>query len=69
MIPTLQAHIAEYDDYWKQRALQAKENTDAAYHPNPEVVTEHFNHNVARYTRLIDMSFDCFRLDMWIWLT
>ncbi|XVF85995.1 hypothetical protein PTKIN_Ptkin17bG0165400 [Pterospermum kingtungense] len=48
MIPTLQAHIAEYDDYWRQRALQAKENADKAYNPNPTAVTQHFNYHVAR---------------------
>ncbi|XVF03393.1 hypothetical protein REPUB_Repub04eG0257400 [Reevesia pubescens] len=48
IIPTLQAHVAEYDDYWKQRELLAKEHTEKAYNPNPEEVTQHFNHHVAR---------------------
>ncbi|XVE53283.1 hypothetical protein DITRI_Ditri02bG0192200 [Diplodiscus trichospermus] len=48
IIPTLQAHVAEYDDYWKQRELEAKENANKAYNLNPEEVTQHFNHHVAR---------------------
>ncbi|KAK8568757.1 hypothetical protein V6N13_106647 [Hibiscus sabdariffa] len=47
-IPRLQAHIAEYDDYWRERELQAKENLEKAYNPNPEDVTKHFNDHVVR---------------------
>ncbi|MFQ6661581.1 hypothetical protein Gotur_029694 [Gossypium turneri] len=38
IIPTLEAHIAEYDEYWKARELEAIENLDTAYHSNPEEV-------------------------------
>ena len=48
IIPSLEAHIAEYDDYWRERELQAKENLEKAYNPNPEEVTQHFNDHVAR---------------------
>ncbi|XP_007046218.2 PREDICTED: probable pectate lyase P59 [Theobroma cacao] len=48
IIPTLHAHIAEYDDYWRQREAEAKEHFNKAYNPNPEEVTQHFNHHVAR---------------------
>ncbi|KAK5770998.1 hypothetical protein PVK06_047166 [Gossypium arboreum] len=36
LIPTLEAHIAKYDEYWKARELEATENLNKAYHPNPE---------------------------------
>ncbi|KAL4317931.1 hypothetical protein GQ457_18G025490 [Hibiscus cannabinus] len=48
IIPSLQAHIAEYDDYWRERELQAKENLDKAYNPHPEEVTNHYNEHAAR---------------------
>ncbi|KAK8522936.1 hypothetical protein V6N12_056628 [Hibiscus sabdariffa] len=48
IIPNLQAHIAEYDDYWRERELQAKENLDKAYNPRPEEVTNHYNEHAAR---------------------
>ncbi|MBA0727532.1 hypothetical protein Golax_025426 [Gossypium laxum] len=43
LIPTLRAHIAEYDEYWKARELEAIENLNKAYHPNPEEVVRHYN--------------------------
>ncbi|KAK8567246.1 hypothetical protein V6N13_105225 [Hibiscus sabdariffa] len=48
IIPSLEAYIAEYDDYWRERELQAKENIDKAYHPRPEEVTSHYNEHAAR---------------------
>ncbi|GMI87354.1 hypothetical protein like AT1G14420 [Hibiscus trionum] len=48
IIPRLRAHIADYDDYWRERELQAKENLEKEYNPNPEEVTKHFNEHVAR---------------------
>ncbi|KAG4110791.1 hypothetical protein ERO13_D13G068700v2 [Gossypium hirsutum] len=43
LIPTLRAHIAEYDEYWKARELEAIENLNKVYHPNPEEVVRHYN--------------------------
>ncbi|GMI87356.1 hypothetical protein like AT1G14420 [Hibiscus trionum] len=48
IIPSLLAHIAEYDDYWRERELQAKENLDKAYNPRPEEVANHYNEHAAR---------------------
>lgn len=48
IVPTLQAHIAEYDEYWKQRAAEAEQANVEAYHPNPEAITEHFNSQVGK---------------------
>ncbi|KAH1040747.1 hypothetical protein J1N35_042490 [Gossypium stocksii] len=48
IIPALQGHIGEYDEYWKQRELEAKENTEQAYNPNPEKATQHVNQLVSR---------------------
>ncbi|KAE8665285.1 putative pectate lyase 7 [Hibiscus syriacus] len=47
IIPTLQADIAEYDEYWRERELQAKENLEKEYNPKPEEVTNHLNDRVA----------------------
>lgn len=46
IIPTLHANIAEYDDYWKQRAAQAEKDNHEAYNPDPEEVTNSFNSHV-----------------------
>ena len=40
------AHIAEFDDYWKVRAEQAQKDALQAFTPNPEEVTEQLNTNV-----------------------
>ncbi|TYH73796.1 hypothetical protein ES332_D05G353700v1 [Gossypium tomentosum] len=48
IIPTLEAHIAEYDEYWKARELEAIENLDKAYHSNPEEVVRHYNDHFSR---------------------
>ncbi|TYH33763.1 hypothetical protein ES332_D13G080900v1 [Gossypium tomentosum] len=48
LIPTLEAHIAEYDEYWKARELEATENLNKAYFPNPEEVVQHYNDHFAR---------------------
>ncbi|MBA0776204.1 hypothetical protein Gotri_011229 [Gossypium trilobum] len=48
IIPTLKAHIAEYDEYWKARELEAIENLDKAYHSNPEEVVRHNNDHFSR---------------------
>ncbi|TYG85455.1 hypothetical protein ES288_A13G055600v1 [Gossypium darwinii] len=44
----LLAHIAEYDEYWKAQELEAIENLNKAYHPNPEEVVRHYNDHFAR---------------------
>ncbi|MBA0624621.1 hypothetical protein Godav_009948 [Gossypium davidsonii] len=41
-------HIAEYDDFWKARELEAIENLDKAYHSNPEEVVRHYNDHFSR---------------------
>uniref|UniRef100_A0A2N9FAB7 Pectate lyase n=1 Tax=Fagus sylvatica TaxID=28930 RepID=A0A2N9FAB7_FAGSY len=46
LIPSLWANIAEFDDYWQQRADKAKKAALEAYHPNPEEVTEQINTHV-----------------------
>ncbi|KAK8299722.1 hypothetical protein V6Z12_D05G340900 [Gossypium hirsutum] len=48
IIPTLEAYIAEYDEYWKARELEAIENLDKAYHSNPEEVVRHYNDHFSR---------------------
>ncbi|XP_039023750.1 pectate lyase-like [Hibiscus syriacus] len=48
IIPSPLAHIAKYDDYWRERELQAIENLDKAYNPRPEEVTNHYNEHAAR---------------------
>lgn len=47
-VPALKAHIAEFDEYWQLRLLEAKNNTVNDYHPNPEEVTNDFNLKVHR---------------------
>ncbi|PON67503.1 Pectate lyase [Parasponia andersonii] len=42
----VEAHIAEFDDYWKVRAEQAQKDALQAFAPNPEEVTEQLNTNV-----------------------
>ncbi|WOL09038.1 pectate lyase-like [Canna indica] len=37
------AHIAEYDDYWQNKAALARSHAEAAYNPDPESVASHFN--------------------------
>ncbi|MBA0837816.1 hypothetical protein Goarm_009935 [Gossypium armourianum] len=48
VIPTLEAHIAEYDEYWRARELEAIENLYKAYRPNPEKVVRHYNDHFSR---------------------
>nr|TKS16098.1 hypothetical protein D5086_0000026710 [Populus alba] len=43
---TPKAGIANFDEYWKKRAEEAKEASREAYEPNPEKVAEHFNYEV-----------------------
>ncbi|KAG4148922.1 hypothetical protein ERO13_D05G313200v2 [Gossypium hirsutum] len=48
IIPTLEAHVPEYDEYWTARELEAIENLDKAYHSNPEEVVRHYNDHFSR---------------------
>ncbi|CAL1413802.1 unnamed protein product [Linum trigynum] len=43
LVAHLDAHIADFDNYWKQRAEEAKRVALETYHPDPYNVTEHFN--------------------------
>ncbi|KAG9154511.1 hypothetical protein Leryth_014959 [Lithospermum erythrorhizon] len=43
IIPTLMAHVAEYDEYWRRRAQESLNNTLKAYHPEPENITASVN--------------------------
>ncbi|KAF8390257.1 hypothetical protein HHK36_024782 [Tetracentron sinense] len=51
MVPTLRAHIGDFDEVWQQRAEEAKKAAIDAYHPNPEEVTDHFNTHVNKATQ------------------
>ncbi|CAM8968361.1 unnamed protein product [Rhodiola kirilowii] len=42
------SHIAEFDDYWKERAATARKLAEEAYHPNPEEVTNEINEHVTK---------------------
>lgn len=46
IVPTLHAHIASFDDYWKQRAEEAQKAAQEAYNPNPEEITNDLNSHV-----------------------
>lgn len=46
IIKGLRAHIAEFDEYWQNRAEAAKKATVEAYQPNPAEVTNNLNFNV-----------------------
>jgi len=47
VVPSVQAHIAEYDEYWTQRQTNALRETLESYDPNPDNVTDHFNYHAA----------------------
>lgn len=40
------AHIAEFDDYWKSRADEAQKVALDAFNPHPEEVTEQLTDDV-----------------------
>ena len=46
-----EANIAEYDEHWEQRKLQASAAAEATYHPDPIEVTNSFNRAVHRATK------------------
>ncbi|XP_024011793.1 probable pectate lyase 19 [Eutrema salsugineum] len=43
LIPTIRANISELDEYWSQRADEAREFTLQAYHSDPYEVVDHFH--------------------------
>lgn len=45
----VQAHIGEYDSYWRTRADQAKKFSLQAYTPDPDEVTNQLNTNVEEW--------------------
>lgn len=49
LAPSVQAHIAAFDEYWTQRQTDAMRRTLEAYDPNPLNVTDHFNYHAALY--------------------
>jgi pectate lyase len=46
IVPSLRAHIAEFDNFWQQKSEEAKKDAFKAYQPNPEEVTEQLNSHV-----------------------
>ncbi|XP_062104758.1 pectate lyase-like [Humulus lupulus] len=50
LIPTLLAHIGEFDESWQKRAEASKKAALSAYEPNPEEVTEKLNYEVNKVT-------------------
>jgi len=51
LIPSLRGNntTQELDEFWQQRAEEAKKIALEAYDPNPEEVTEHFNSHVHQF--------------------
>ena len=47
LVPHVQANVAIFDNYWKQRQGDALKQTIASYDPNPLNVTDHLNYHVA----------------------
>ncbi|XP_010514040.1 PREDICTED: probable pectate lyase 6 [Camelina sativa] len=47
VVPTVHAHVAEYDEYWTQRQTEALHQTLESYDPEPLNVTDHFNYHAA----------------------
>lgn len=47
VVPSVQAHVAVYDEYWTQRQNDALRQTLESYDPNPLNVTDHFNYHAA----------------------
>ncbi|KAL0751595.1 hypothetical protein Bca101_033598 [Brassica carinata] len=43
LIPTIRANISELDEYWSQRADEAREFTLQAYHSDPYEIVDHFH--------------------------
>ncbi|CAH2045720.1 unnamed protein product [Thlaspi arvense] len=45
--PSVQAHVAVFDEYWTQRQTDALQKTMESYDPNPYNVTDHLNYHAA----------------------
>ncbi|CAN7028459.1 hypothetical protein Bca4012_043347 [Brassica carinata] len=45
--PSVQAHVAVFDEYWTQRQSDALRQTIESYDPNPFNVTDHLNYHAA----------------------
>ena len=43
LVPTIQAEVSELDEYWSQRADEAREFTLQAYHSDPYEIVDHFH--------------------------
>ncbi|CAL9230348.1 unnamed protein product [Arabidopsis halleri] len=43
LIPTIRGNISELDEYWSQRADEAREFTLQAYHSDPYEIVDHFH--------------------------
>lgn len=52
----VQANIGDYDDHWKARELEAKENAAKAYHTDPHELCHDFHKEVRKYV-IIHLSF------------
>lgn len=48
VLPTVRAHIAEFDEYWKEREKQAELSAINVFQTNPVEVSNEFNYKVAR---------------------
>jgi pectate lyase len=46
IVPSLRAHIAEFDTFWQHKSEEAKKDALKAYQPNPEEITEQLNSRV-----------------------
>ncbi|KAL3731733.1 hypothetical protein ACJRO7_028591 [Eucalyptus globulus] len=51
LVPSLQANIEEFDEYWAKRAEEAQKDALKAYDPHPETVTSLFNAKVDKAVR------------------
>ncbi|KVH98712.1 pectate lyase-like [Cynara cardunculus var. scolymus] len=45
-VPTIEANIAHYDEFWQKRAEEAKSSARVAYRSKPEEVINQLNHEV-----------------------
>ncbi|CAH2055350.1 unnamed protein product [Thlaspi arvense] len=43
LIPTLRANVAETDEYWVNKANEARKQSLMAYHPDPYDIVDHFH--------------------------
>lgn len=46
IVPCMHAGYAEFDDFLKARADEAKKNAEKSYNPHPENVTDNVNKQV-----------------------